>query len=75
MELDQKVKIKDWEYIQKHADPVNPVPEMEQWCGKTVTIADCIVPQITENLPAIYSILEDEGKFMWSQDWMENAEE
>ena len=40
MDNAQKVKIKDWEYINSHVSFVNPVPEMEPWCGKTVTIAD-----------------------------------
>lgn len=70
----QKVKIKDWDYVQTHNSVVNPVPAMEPYCGKIVTIADCIIPAISPGYPAMYSILEDEGKFMWSQDWMENVE-
>ena len=71
----QKVKIKSWDYIQSHADVVNPVPEMEPFCGKEATIVECVVPQFVSQYPAIYSIFEDEGKFMWSQDWFENIEE
>jgi len=75
MDNAQKVKIKDWKFINSHVSFVNPVPEMEPWCGKTVTLADCLTPAIIEGLPAIYSILEDEGKFMWDQEWLENVEE
>ena len=72
----QKVKIKPWDYIQQHpGNVVNPVPAMEPYCGKEATIIQCMIPQIMQEYPAIYSIFEDEGKFMWSQDWFENTEE
>ena len=74
MKIDQKVKIKDWDFIVSHAACVNPVPDMEPFCGKPATIANCVIEQISPDYPAIYSILEDEGKFMWAGDWLENAE-
>ncbi len=73
MEL-QKVRIKDWDFIQKNAKTVNPVPEMEQYCGKEVTIVDCVVPSVDGIVPGIYTIFEDGGKYWWLQDWMENIE-
>ena len=70
-----KVKIKDWDFIQSHSSPVNPVPDMEPYCGRIVTITECVVPSISENTPGIYTIFEDNGKYWWSQEWFENPEE
>lgn len=72
MDIIQKVKIKSWEYIQQHSNILNPVPEMEQFCGKEATILDCTMPSLAPHLPSFYSINEDGGKYMWSSEWFEN---
>ena len=71
----QKVKIKDWSYVQSHNKFVTAVPDMEPFCGKTATIVDIIAGSMSEELPTIYSIFEDGGKYWWSQEWLENADE
>lgn len=70
-------RVKDWDYINKHSAMVTPVPEMQEYCGKVVTIVDSIVPHElmkAMNSGGIYSIFEDEGKFMWCAEWLEPIE-
>lgn len=71
----QKVKIKDWNYIQEHNKFVTAVPDMQEFCGRTVSIVDVIAQTPSPDIPTIYSIFEDGGKFWWSQEWLENVEE
>lgn len=69
----QCVKIKDWDYIQEHNRFVSAVPDMEQFAGKDATIIETIAESPSPNIPNIYTIFEDGGKYWWSQEWIENT--
>ena len=71
----QTVKIKDWDYIKSHPSFMNPVPDMEQYCGKEANILECVFSTNDPNMPNVYSIFEDGGKYWWTQDWFENEED
>lgn len=69
-------RVKDWDYINSHKTFVNPVPAMKEYCGKIVTVVDSIIPfELASQMDScgIYSIFEDEGRFMWCADWLEEV--
>ena len=71
----QRVKIKDWNYIQEHNKFVTVIPEMEPFCGKDATIVKVAAFSPSPEIPSIYYIFEDGEKYWWSQEWFENVEE
>lgn len=71
----QTVKIKDWNFVKEHCGFINPLPEMEQYCGKEARILECVFSAHDSSHLNIYTIFEDGGKYWWAQEWFENPEE
>ena len=70
-----KVMIKDWNFVQEHNKFVSAVPDMEPFCGKEATIIGFVVESPVPELPNIYTIFEDGGKYWWCQEWLEKKED